>query len=87
MAHQVLRYHPTDQGEHVPGWPMGPLTDEDVAAKAQAEDRTVQAVMAEAVAYKRADGKPLWTVVGKADEADEVPVPKVKVPLGEKPAG
>lgn len=93
MAHQVLRYVPSAAGERAPGWPMAPLTDTDVAARAHAEGRSVAEVMREALSFRRADGKPLYVETPKAKDevGDLTPASdrpeKPKVPLGTRPGG
>ena len=93
MAHQVLRYQPSEAGEYADGWPRSHVTDVDVAARAAAEGRSVEDVMREALAFRRADGKPLYTETAKAKDevGDLTPAAeperpaKPRVPLGTKP--
>lgn len=82
MAYQVFRYNPTDEHhEHAVGtvaYPRGPITDEWLEATARSLEHTdnpksVDDLMSEIVSFKRADGKPLYSLSSKAKrEGSEV---------------
>lgn len=80
----ALRYQPTSHGEYVPGYPRDWLTDEWLAERAHGLGCAVAEVVAQARAWRRADGRPLYARAGAPPPPPGRPP---SVPLGMRPRG